>query len=168
MALQEVLGGMGGRQEVWEACTGSRRQQAGGGARHVRWCCRGSTCWSAAMSVRLQSGRFSEKQSSYYARSRNSDGFSEVQTLPTLFASPEVVSEASAVTTVCSMPLLQKRNQVFERVFCAYVQPATHCRCCAPAAAPVQLETMTKALNPFPVRRKSNGHPRSVFHSSTA
>ena len=73
-----------------------------------------------------------------------------------------------AVTTVCSMPLLQKRNQVFERVFCAYVQPATHCRCCAPAAAPVQLETMTKALNPFPVRRKSNGHPRSVFHSSTA
>ena len=25
-----------------------------------------------------------------------------------------------AVTTVCSMPLLQKRNQVFERVFCAY------------------------------------------------
>ena len=58
-----------------------------------------------------------------YARSRNSDGFAEVQTLPTLVTSPEVVSRDIEQT-------------VLERVLCADVQLATHCRCCAPLPPP--------------------------------
>ena len=148
------------------ASQGQRRKEVGGRSRHEagdrdrRWC----------VHVRPWVQPCLEKCPQKVCR--NSDGFAEVQTLPTLISAPEVAADSQqrhrAVTTVCSMPLLQKRKQVFERVFCAYVQPATHCRCCAPAAASVQLETMTKAPNPFPVRRKSNGHPRSVFHSSTA